>query len=392
MKRLTGDRPLSRDGPKAGCRKSRPVRQSRLGFRTFHLNNSGQIPMSCVKSFRRRGSRYAFGHLRPRNRVHTPDIISNDAWHSGVYMAYPIEKKLVVGITSTALFDFSKEHQIFLEDGLEAFRAYQAEHHADVPAPGAAYPFVKRLLHLNKLFPEEAPVEIVILSRNDPEVGRRMLAAMPHYDLDISRAFLLSGKDPYPYMKAVNACLYLSTNKDEVKSAISQGYPAGQVLPCAKLDEDDDNQLRIAFDFDGVLVDDEAEAMYADGGLPLFHHYEVENKDKPLKNGPLMPLMRKISDIQAIERRRSNKINNPDKAIRISIVTARNAPAHERLLNTMRNLGIEADELFLTGGIEKKNILDIMKPQIFFDDQLGHIKPASENTPCVHIPFGIRNQ
>ncbi|CAN5417354.1 5'-nucleotidase [soil metagenome] len=307
-------------------------------------------------------------------------------------MAYPIDQKLVVGITSTALFDFSKEHQIFLEEGLEAFRAYQANNSAEIPEPGAAFPFIKRLLHLNKLFPEESPVEVVMLSRNDPEAGRRMMAAMPHYDLDISRAFFLSGGTPYPYMKAVNACLYLSTNKEEVKEAIALGHPAGHVLPCAVHDEDFDNQLRIAFDFDGVLFDDEAESQYADGGLPLFHHYEVTNKDKPLKDGPLMPLLQRISGIQKMERESQSRMNSPDKAVRISIVTARNAPAHERLLNTMKNLGIEADELFLTGGIEKKNILDILKPQIFFDDQLGHLTPASESTPCVHIPFGIRNQ
>lgn len=307
-------------------------------------------------------------------------------------MAYPIDQKLVVAITSTALFDFSKEHEIFLNEGADAFRAYQEGHKHEVPAPGSAYPFIKRLLHLNKLFPEHSPVEVVMLSRNDPVAGRRMMNSMPHYGLDITRAFFLSGKAPYPYMKAVNACLYLSTNKEEVKDAISNGYPAGHVLPCSAVNDDGDSQLRIAFDFDGVLVDDEAESQYEDGGLPLFHHYEVKNKEKPLKDGPLMPLMQRISNIQRLELENSNKVNRPEKAVRISIITARNAPAHERLLNTMKHLGIEADELFLTGGIEKKNILDIMKPQIFFDDQLGHLTPASENTPCVHIPFGIRNK
>jgi 5'-nucleotidase len=307
-------------------------------------------------------------------------------------MVYPIEKKLVVGITSTALFDFSNEHQIFLEQGVDAFRAYQSAHGSEVPGPGAAFPFIKRLLHLNKLFPEESPVEVVMLSRNDPEAGRRMMAAMPHHDLAISRAFFLSGAPPYPYMGAVNACLYLSTNKDEVKDAIAKGYPAGHVLPCAAQDQSEDNQLRIAFDFDGVLVDDEAESKYADGGLPLFHHYEVEHKDRPLKHGPLMPLMQRISGIQKIERESQTRTNSPEKAVRVSIVTARNAPAHERLLNTMKTLGVEVDELFLTGGIVKKNILDVLKPQIFFDDQLGHLTPASESTPCVHIPFGIRNR
>lgn len=307
-------------------------------------------------------------------------------------MAYPIENKLVVGITSTALFDLSMEHDIFVSEGLDAFRAYQAQHRKEIPPPGAAFPLIKRLLHLNKLFPEQSPVEVVILSRNDPEAGLRMMDAMPHYELDITRAFFLSGAAPYPYMKAVNASLYLSTNKEEVKEAVSGGHPAGHVLPCAAAGDDDgDNQLRIAFDFDGVLVDDEAESQYADGGLPLFFHYEVENKDKPLKDGPLMPLLKRLSDIQNLQGKNEGRSNNTEKAIRISIVTARNAPAHERLINTMKYLGLEADELFLTGGIEKKNILDILKPQIFFDDQIGHLTPASANTPCVHIPFGIRN-
>ncbi len=192
-------------------------------------------------------------------------------------------------------------------------------------------------------------------------------------------------------MAAVKACLYLSTDKDEVKDAIKGGHPAGHVLPCASFEDTDDNQLRIAFDFDGVLVDDEAEAKYADGGLRLFHYHEVENKDKPLNNGPMMPLMQRLAAIQRIEVENAGRVNNPEKAVRISIVTARNAPFHERLINTMKHLGLKTDELFLTGGIEKKNILDIMKPQTFFDDQLGHLEPASENTPCVHIPFGIRN-
>lgn len=305
-------------------------------------------------------------------------------------MPYPIENKLVVGVTSTALFDFSVEHQIYEQEGVAAFQRYQAANRDKIPEPGAAFPFIKRLLNLNRIFPEEAPVEVVILSRNDPQAGLRMMDAMPHYGLDITRAFFLSGTDPYPYMKAVNACLYLSTNRDEVRSAVAEGQPAGFVLPCVTSNDDLDTQLRIAFDFDGVLVDDEAENQYTQGNLSLFHHHEKTNKDRPLKGGPLMPLLQKISSIQKIEKARS--LNDPSKAVRVSIVTARNAPAHERMMTTLQHEGIEVDELFLTGGIEKKNILDILKPQIFFDDQLGHLEPAAENTPCVHIPFGIRNQ
>lgn len=307
-------------------------------------------------------------------------------------MAYPIENKLVVAVSSTALFDFRVEHEIYLTQGLEAFREYQKSNRSVLPKPGSAFPFIKRLLHLNKVFHEQKPVEVVLLSRNHPDAGLRMMDALPHYELDISRAFFLAGEKPYPYMKAVNAVLYLSTDKEEVREAIDGGHPAGHVLPCNIVDDDLDNQLRIAFDFDGVIVDDEAEGVYADGGLPLFHHSELENRKRPLNSGPMMPLLKSISDLQKLEKSFASQINSPTKAIRVAIVTARNAPAHERLITTLDNYGIETDELFLTGGIEKKNILDILKPQIFLDDQLGHLEPAKDSTPCVHVPFGLRNR
>ena len=307
-------------------------------------------------------------------------------------MGYSIADKLVVAVSSTALFDFSKEHEIFLSEGIEAFRQYQRDNRHVLPKPGAAFPFIKRLLHLNKVFREQAPVEVIILSRNDPEAGLRMMDALPEYDLDITRAFFRSGEAPYPYMKAVNACLYLSTDKQEVREALDGGYPAGHVLPCAASHDDADTQLRIAFDFDGVLVDDEAENQYANGGLPLFHHHEVEHRERPLNSGPLMPLMKQLSKLQRLQRDNPSAVNTPGKAIRVAIVTARSMPAHGRLITTLKAYDIEADELFLTGGLSKKGILDVMRPQIFFDDQLGHLEPAAEGTPCVHIPFGVRNQ
>ncbi len=311
----------------------------------------------------------------------------------GIEMGYPISEKLVVGISSTALFDLSEEHRIFGEEGEHAFKKFQVENKDNPPGPGTAYPFIKRLLHLNTFFPDQVPVEVVILSRNDPEAGVRIMNSAKAHELAITRAVFLSGEPPYRYMPSVNACLYLSTNRDEVREAVRDGYPAGFVLPTAPKEEDmEDMQLRLAFDFDGVLVDDEAESKYADGGLPLFHHYEEENKDRPLKDGPLMPLLKNLSKIQGLEQSGQAQTNRPEKIMRASIVTARNAPAHERMVNTMKNLDITVDELFLTGGIEKKNFLDVIKPQMFFDDQIGHLEPASENTPCVHIPFGIRNE
>lgn len=308
-------------------------------------------------------------------------------------MAYPIDKKLVVAVSATALFDLSEEHDLFLQLGVDKFREHQRAHRNKTPNQGAAFPFIHRLLHLNTIYTEEKPVEVVILSRHHADAGLRVMDAVKHYELDISRSFFLAGAIPYPYMKSVNAVLYLSTNKEEVEKAVDAGYPAGHVLPCRTLPVDKDKQLRIAFDFDGVIVDDEAEQVYdSSKNLDLFHEHELLNRERPLQSGPLMPLLKQISQFQKLERRKAQDDPAYMQMVRIAIVTARNAPSHERLINTLSSLEIDTDELFLTGGIEKKNILDVLKPHIFFDDQVGHLAPAADSTPSVHIPFGVKNR
>lgn len=308
-------------------------------------------------------------------------------------MAYPIDKKLVIAVSSTALFDLSEEHRLYLDRGVDEFRKFQRENRQKLPKRGAGFPFISRLLHLNDVYPDLRPVEVVILSRNHADAGLRVMDAVREYGLPITRSFFLAGKLPYPFMTSVNACLYLSTNGDEVREAVDSGYPAGHVLPCEVADDAKDKQLRIAFDFDGVIVDDEAEKIYAQSeDLALFHHYEEENRNRPLKAGPLMPLLQKISFFQKIDRKKSVEDDDYERMLRIAILTARDAPAHERLINTLASLDIETDELFLMGGIEKKRVLDVLRPHIFFDDQIGHLKPNSNNTPSVHIPFGIKNK
>jgi 5'-nucleotidase len=304
-------------------------------------------------------------------------------------LAYPIEKKLVVAVSTTALFDLSEETRIFEKQGLEAFRKYQVSNRKLRPRPGAAFPFIKRFLAINENAIDQKPVEVVLLSRNHPDAGLRVMDAIKSYGLDITRANFMAGDSPYPYMPAFGAVLFLSTDKSEVASAVLAGYPAGYVLPCKANINDQDNQLRIAFDFDGVLADDESESVHTAGGLPLFHEYEDLNREKPLNAGPLMPLLQGLSRLQKIQKTGSNSGQSP---IKVAIITARNAPAHERLITTLRSFDIETDNLFLTGGVEKKRYLDILKPHIFFDDQIGHLNPAAEQTPCVHIPFGTLNR
>lgn len=218
------------------------------------------------------------------------------------------------------------------------------------------------------------------------------MKTIEHYGLTMTRAIFMQGKSPYEYIPALNIALFLSANKPDVDAAIRAGHPAGQVLNSIFQDNEEDKFLRIAFDFDGVLASDEFEAVMQSSGLNEFHAHEVRNVMHPLSPGPLQKLLLQMADIQLVEER--YKKENPDyeNRVRISIVTARNAPSHERALKTLKTWGVMVNDAFFLGGIEKRKVLEVLKPHIFFDDQSRHLRTASEIVPSVHIPFGITNQ
>lgn len=305
-------------------------------------------------------------------------------------MAFPIENKLVVAVSSSALFDLTESDRVYNECGLEEYRKYQEENIDNPLDKGVAFPFVKRLLSFNNMFPEEQPVEVVLLSRNSPETGLRVFRTIKHYDLNISRASFFSGESPYKYLPAFNASLFLSASERDVKRACDAGYAAGRVLKSEVLDDVMDDELRIAFDFDGVIADDDSEKIYQEHGLSAFHRHEAANK-APLDPGPLADLLIKISNLQKLEMARLEEDSEYRRRLKISIVTARNAPAHERVVNTLKSWGVEVTEAFFLGGISKDRVLEIMRPHIFFDDQMSHLDHL-KNVPAVHIPMGITNE
>jgi 5'-nucleotidase len=307
-------------------------------------------------------------------------------------MAYRIDKKLVIAVSSSAVFDMVAANLVFENEGEDAYRKYQLQHIDDPFAPGVAFQFIKRLLHLNKLYAAEEPVEVVVLSRNDPDSGRRFYRSCQHHGLNITRGVFLSGKSPYPYIPAFNASLFLSATKKDVVAAVQAQMPAGLVLPTKAQDDENDKELRIAFDFDGVLCDDEAEIIYREQNLERFQESEVKKAAIPHNPGPLKDLITKIAFFQKLEAKKAKENPAYKPALRIAIISARNAPANERLVTTLNAWKITAAETFLLGGIEKKRILDILKPHIFFDDQLVHLAEAASNVPSVHIPFGIANR
>ncbi|OME76918.1 5'-nucleotidase [Paenibacillus sp. FSL A5-0031] len=307
-------------------------------------------------------------------------------------MPFPIEEKFVVAVASSALFNLEESDKVFKDKGEEEYRQYQHNHEQDVLEPGVAFPLIKRLLMINGDDPADQPVEVVLLSRNDPDTGLRVFKSIQHYGLSITRAAFVAGSNPFIYMNAFNASLFLSADPNDVRSAIEMGLPAAQVFPTGFVDDEKELELRIAFDFDGIIADDSAEGIYQALGMEGFHENERQKASEALPPGPLFKFFGEVATLQRREWKKKQKDNSYSPRVRIAIVTARNAPAHERVVTTLRTLGILVDEAFFLGGIEKGRVLKVFRPHIFFDDQVGHIEGVSSVSPTAHVPFGVANK
>lgn len=308
-------------------------------------------------------------------------------------MAYDLSKRLVIGLSSSALFNLEESDQIFRTQGETEYRQYQLSKQDEPLKQGIAFHFIKNLLAINQINPEDPPIEVILLSRNDPDTGLRVMNSINHYGIDITRALFLQGRNPYQYIDALSIDLFLSANHTDVNQAILAGYAAGQVLASNNADYNDDKsgELRIALDFDGVIADDEAEKIYAEGGLTAFQKYEQEHENKVHNQGPLAKFLQHLSQIQNMEQAYFKQHPDYQPKLRISIVTARNAPSHKRVINTLRKWNVNVNEAFFLGGVNKSLILKVLNPHIFFDDQKVHLDSTANISPSVHIPFGIRN-
>lgn len=308
-------------------------------------------------------------------------------------MPYPIDKKLVIAVASSALFDLSESDRIFREHGLEVYRQHQRDKEQELLKPGVAFPLIRRILMLNEgLSAADAHVEVILLSRNDPDTGLRVFNSIEGHNLSITRAGFVNGGNPYRYMSAFNTSLFLSGNVNDVESAVAAGLPAGRVFPTNFEDQNDDKELRIAFDFDGIIADDSAEAVYQAAGLVRFQESEQELAATPLAHGPLAEFFSRVAGLQRFERERQKRDPAYQPRLRTAIVTSRNSPAHKRVVTTLRHRGIEVDEVFFLGGIDKGRVLAELRPHIFFDDTLAHIQGVAGATPSAHVPFGVANR
>lgn len=295
-------------------------------------------------------------------------------------------KNLIIAISSRALFNLDKSHAIFERDGVEAYCRYQIEHEETPLEPGVAFSLVKKLLALNERDPRNPRVEVILLSRNSADTGLRIFNSIKHHGLDIVRAAFTRGESTSPYISAFGAHLFLSSDADDVRRALSDGFAAATILgSVTPMDRDEIRQLRIAFDGDAVLFSDDSERIYKESGLSAFEDNEQSAAKQPLPGGPFKNFLGMLHRIQ---------LEYPPEAspIRTALITARAAPTHERVIRTLRAWNIRIDEALFLGGKDKGVFLKAFGADIFFDDQQRHCDSARQHVATGHVPHGVANE
>ena len=297
-------------------------------------------------------------------------------------MPVTLDDKLVVAISSRALFDFEEENRVFESGDAAGYMRLQLER-LDQPArPGIAFSLIRKLLAFNDATSQR--VEVVVLSRNDPVSGMRVFRSALHNDIQLQRGVFTQGRSPFGYLRPLRAHLFLSANGDDVRQALAAGFPAARVLTESVLaGANYPNEVRIAFDGDAVLFSDEAERVFQHGGLDAFQQHESSKAALPLPGGPFKPLLAALHRLQ--------RAANPRMRIRTALVTARSAPAHERAIRTLMEWKVNVDEAMFLGGLDKGPFLREFEPDFFFDDQTRHVANAALHVPAGHVAAGIAN-
>ena len=296
-----------------------------------------------------------------------------------------MSSKLVVGISSRALFDLSDSHQIFENEGIEAYRDYQIQNENEVLEPGDAFNLVTKILKINDFYKFNDRIEVILLSRNTADTGLRVFNSIEAHNLNITRAVFCGGESPYKYVKAFGVDLFLSSSKDDVKMAIENNVPSARIISTkASKKMKGDNILKIAFDGDSVIFSDESEKVFEEEGLKAFLDNERKKKSM-LKAGPFKSFLVELNKLQS-------ELDSETSPIRTALVTARSAPSHKRVIKTLRKWGVRIDESLFLGGMNKTEFLQSFEADIFFDDQQKNINDASAKVTAAHVPFGIKNK
>ena len=292
------------------------------------------------------------------------------------------DNRLVIAISSRALFNLDESHRVYEDQGLEAYAQYQIDHEDEYLQPGEAFPLVQKLLRINERL-GQPKVEVILLSRNSADTGLRVFNSIAHYELNITRAAFCGGESPYRYVSAFGCHLFLSTHAEDVRNALQNGVAAATLISSTPANRDSD-ELRFAFDGDAVIFSDESERIFKESGLLAFTANEQQTARKPMTAGPFKNFLQALQNLQAEFRR-------DECPIRTALVTARAAPTHERVVRTLRDWNIRIDESLFLGGLSKGEFLKSYGADVFFDDQQVHCESASQHVSTGHVPHGVAN-
>ena len=296
------------------------------------------------------------------------------------------KSKLIIGISSRALFDLDESHKIYKDEGLKSYANYQIDNENKTLKPGQAFNLVQKILRINDLYEKSDRVEVILLSRNTSDTGLRIRNSIEDHKLNISRAAFCGGESPHRYVRDFGVHLFLSSSIEDVKLAIKSNVAAATIISRSieNQKKSKSNLLKIAFDGDAVIFSDDSEKVFQEKGLQAFIDNEVNSKSA-LKEGPFKSFLVELNKIQ-------NDFEINKCPIRTALVTARSAPSDKRVIKTLRQWGVRIDESLFLGGMEKNKFLQSFDADIFFDDQKKHIMGAIESTTSGHVPYGIKNE
>jgi 5'-nucleotidase len=296
------------------------------------------------------------------------------------------QSKLIIGISSRALFNLDESHEIYEKEGLDSYRDYQIANEDKTLGPGEAFSLVKKILSINSFYKDKERIEVILLSRNTSDTGLRIRNSIEAHGLNISRAAFCGGKSPHRYVKDFGVHLFLSSSFEDVKLAIESNVAAATIISRdgENNTQSNDDQLKIAFDGDAVIFSDDSEKVFHEEGLDAFIENEVM-ATSPLKEGPFKSFLVELNKIQ-------NDFEANECPIRTALVTARSAPSDKRVIKTLREWGVRIDESLFLGGMSKQHFLKSFEADIFFDDQKKHIMDAIKTTASGHVPYGIKNK
>ena len=294
------------------------------------------------------------------------------------------KSKLIIGISSRALFDLDDSHKIFEKEGVDAYKEHQILNEDKILNPGNAFGLVKKILDINNLYESNDRVEVILLSRNSADTGLRVFNSIEAHNLDITRAVFCGGESPHKYVKDFNIDLFLSSSDEDVRMAIESNVASATIISGNSNFKEDSHLLKIAFDGDAVIFSDESEKVFHEKGMSAFIKNEIKGHNS-LEPGPMKPFLMELNKLQG-------EFSLEDCPIRTALVTARSAPTHKRVIKTLREWGVRIDESLFLGGMSKEDFLRSFQADIFFDDQLKNIVDASGKITSAHVPYGVKNE